>query len=62
MFRMTDEKGGDDKVLCVPAVDPRTEHLRDIHRSASPELTVVVAFQLTVRMAGGLWLSTVTVP
>jgi inorganic pyrophosphatase len=31
MFRMTDEKGGDDKVLCVPATDPRTEHLRDIH-------------------------------
>ncbi|MGH3434473.1 MAG: inorganic diphosphatase [Thermocrispum sp.] len=31
MFRMTDEKGGDDKVLCVPAEDPRTEHLRDIH-------------------------------
>ncbi len=31
MFRMTDEKGGDDKVLCVPAEDPRSEHLRDIH-------------------------------
>ncbi|RJQ78496.1 inorganic diphosphatase [Pseudonocardiaceae bacterium YIM PH 21723] len=31
MFRMTDEKGGDDKVLCVPADDPRSEHLRDIH-------------------------------
>jgi inorganic pyrophosphatase len=31
MFRMTDEKGGDDKVLCVPATDPRMEHLRDIH-------------------------------
>jgi inorganic pyrophosphatase len=31
MFRMTDEKGGDDKVLCVPADDPRMEHLRDIH-------------------------------
>ena len=28
---MTDEKGGDDKVLCVPATDPRLEHLRDIH-------------------------------
>ena len=28
---MTDEKGGDDKVLCVPARDPRLEHLRDIH-------------------------------
>ena len=31
MFRMTDEKGPDDKVLCVPAGDPRQEHLRDIH-------------------------------
>jgi inorganic pyrophosphatase len=31
MFRMTDEKGPDDKVLCVPAKDPRQEHLRDIH-------------------------------
>jgi inorganic pyrophosphatase len=31
MFRMRDEKGGDDKVLCVPANDPRMEHLRDIH-------------------------------
>ena len=31
MFRMTDEAGGDDKVLCVPATDPRWEHLRDIH-------------------------------
>ena len=30
MFRMTDEKGRDDKVLCVPASDPRLEHLRDI--------------------------------
>jgi inorganic pyrophosphatase len=31
MYRMRDEKGGDDKVLCVPATDPRVEHLRDIH-------------------------------
>ena len=31
MFRMTDEAGGDDKVLCVPATDPRLEHLRDIN-------------------------------
>lgn len=31
MFRMRDEAGGDDKVLCVPATDPRMEHLRDIH-------------------------------
>lgn len=31
MFRMRDEAGGDDKVICVPSSDPRTEHLRDIH-------------------------------
>ncbi len=31
MFRMTDEAGGDDKVLCVPSADPRQEHMRDIH-------------------------------
>ncbi|GAB2820451.1 inorganic diphosphatase [Actinocorallia aurea] len=30
MFRMTDEAGGDDKLLCVPASDPRFEHVRDI--------------------------------
>jgi len=31
MFRMKDEAGGDDKLLCVPAGDVRKEHLRDIH-------------------------------
>ena len=31
MFRMTDEAGRDDKVLCVPANDPRQAHLHDIH-------------------------------
>ena len=31
MFRMTDERGGDDKLLPVPVHDPRLEHLRDIH-------------------------------
>ncbi|WP_236243233.1 inorganic diphosphatase [Streptomyces sp. CC228A] len=31
MFRMTDEAGGDDKLLCVPAGDPRMDHLQDIH-------------------------------
>jgi Inorganic pyrophosphatase len=33
MFRMTDEMGPDDKVLCVPAGDPRQEHLRDIDQA-----------------------------
>ncbi len=30
MFRMTDEAGGDDKVLTVPATDPRQSHLMDL--------------------------------
>jgi inorganic pyrophosphatase len=30
MFRMRDEKGSDDKVVCVPIADLRMEHLRDI--------------------------------
>ena len=30
MFRMRDEAGGDDKVLCIPARDPRTEQIQDL--------------------------------
>jgi inorganic pyrophosphatase len=30
MFRMTDEAGPDDKLVCVPATDPRQAHLKDI--------------------------------
>ncbi len=30
MFKMTDDAGGDDKILCVPASDPRQQHLQDI--------------------------------
>ncbi|MBS2964393.1 inorganic diphosphatase [Actinocrinis puniceicyclus] len=30
MFRMRDERGQDDKVLCVPAGDPRQARLRDV--------------------------------
>ncbi|BAJ30160.1 MULTISPECIES: inorganic diphosphatase [Kitasatospora] len=30
MFHMTDEAGGDDKLLCVPATDPRWAHLQDL--------------------------------
>jgi hypothetical protein len=30
MFRMRDEMGIDDKVLCVAVTDPRMAHLRDI--------------------------------
>jgi len=30
MFRMRDEAGGDDKIMCVPANDPRKSHLQNI--------------------------------
>lgn len=30
MFRMVDEHGGDDKVLCVPAGDHRWDHIQDV--------------------------------
>ncbi len=30
MFQMTDEAGGDDKVLCVPAGDGRWDHIQDM--------------------------------
>jgi inorganic pyrophosphatase len=30
MFRMRDEAGGDDKVLCIPAGDPRMAHIQDL--------------------------------
>ena len=29
-IRTTDEKGGDDKIICVPAGDPRLDHLREL--------------------------------
>ena len=31
MLQMRDENGPDNKILCVPATDPRVEHLQDIH-------------------------------
>lgn len=30
MFHMRDEAGGDDKVMCIPAGDPRMKHLQDL--------------------------------
>ena len=30
VFRMVDEAGGDDKILCIPAGDPRQDHVQDI--------------------------------
>jgi len=30
VIRMEDEKGSDDKLICVPAEDPRFDHIKDI--------------------------------
>ncbi|GAB3691632.1 inorganic diphosphatase [Angustibacter aerolatus] len=30
LFHMRDEAGGDDKLLCVPAGDPRLKHIQDL--------------------------------
>ncbi|MCH9728107.1 MAG: inorganic diphosphatase [Actinomycetia bacterium] len=43
MFRMTDEHGGDDKVLCVLA-DPRWDHITDIGDVSSFELDAIKHF------------------
>jgi inorganic pyrophosphatase len=44
MFQMTDEAGGDDKVLCVPAGDPRWEHIKEIGDVPSFELEAIKHF------------------
>jgi len=44
MFRMTDEHGGDDKVLCVPAGDPRWDHIADIGDVPAFELDTIKHF------------------
>ncbi|OBH43004.1 inorganic diphosphatase [Mycobacterium mantenii] len=44
MFQMTDEKGGDDKVLCVPAGDHRWDHIQDLDDVPEFEREVIKHF------------------
>jgi inorganic pyrophosphatase len=44
MFKMVDDGGGDDKVLCVPAGDPRWDHIQDIGDVSSFELDAIKHF------------------
>ena len=44
MFKMVDEAGGDDKVLCVPAGDPRWDHIQDIGDVPQFELDAIKHF------------------
>ena len=41
---MRDEKGRDDKVLCVPATDPRHANLRDINDVSQFDLLEIQHF------------------
>ena len=44
MFQMTDEAGGDDKLLCVPAGDVRWDHIQDIGDVPTFELEAIKHF------------------
>jgi inorganic pyrophosphatase len=44
MFRMRDEMGADDKVLCVVASDPRMTHYQDINDVAEFDLLEIQHF------------------
>lgn len=44
MFKMVDDAGGDDKVLCVPAGDVRWDHVKEIGDVSSYELDTVKHF------------------
>ncbi len=49
MLNMADEAGGDDKILCVPATDPRVEHLRDYHHISEFERQEIQHFFSTYK-------------
>ena len=44
VFQMTDEKGPDAKVICVPAGDPRYEHLQDLSDLPSHQRNLIQHF------------------
>jgi hypothetical protein len=50
MFEMTDEAGGDDNVLCVPAEDPRWDHIKDIGDVPTFVLDAIKHFLSTTRI------------
>ncbi|MFT4088921.1 MAG: inorganic diphosphatase [Gordonia sp. (in: high G+C Gram-positive bacteria)] len=44
MYTMTDEAGGDDKLLAVPAGDPRWDHIQDVSDVDKFELDAIAHF------------------
>ena len=49
LFQMTDEAGPDDKVLCVPAGDPRYAHLQDLADVPAHERDMIEHFFLVYK-------------
>lgn len=49
LFRMTDEAGIDDKVLCVPAGDSRYDHLQDVSDLPAHERAMIEHFFLVYK-------------
>jgi inorganic pyrophosphatase len=58
MFQMSDEAGGDDKVLCVPASDPRWDHITDIGDVSPFELDAIKHSSCTIRTSSPRNMST----
>ena len=46
VYTMSDEAGGDDKLLCVPDADPRWEHIQDLSDVPEFELKAIEHFFL----------------
>ena len=44
MFKMVDDAGGDDKVICVPAGDHRWDHINDLADVPADELDAIKHF------------------
>ena len=44
MFNMSDEAGGDDKLLCVPAGDVRKSHIKEISDVSKFDLSEIQHF------------------
>jgi inorganic pyrophosphatase len=62
MFRMRDEAGGDDKVLCIPAGDPRMDHIQDLSDVSEFDLLEIQHFFETYKdlepgksVEGAMW-------
>ena len=61
MFRMRDEMGIDDKILCVAATDPRMAHLLDIeHVSEFDRLEIQHFFEVYKALEPGKQVETAT--